>query len=64
MLIHKEFAARTYSHHMYSQTAVVKNLVKKTRANEFEVYFVKNVIPATITEVVVEMMRAQLFGQF
>ena len=39
MLVHKEFAARTYSTHMYALTALVKNLVKKTRANGFESIF-------------------------
>ena len=39
MLIHKEFVARTYSHHMYALTALVKNLVKKTRTNGFESVF-------------------------
>ena len=65
MLVHKEFAARTYSAHMHALTALVKNLVKKTRANGFEsVFFFLNVVPATITEVVVEMMRAQLLVEF
>ena len=31
---------------------------------DWKMYFVKNVVPATITEVVVEMMRAQLLVQF
>ena len=31
---------------------------------DLKVYFVKNVVPATITEVVVEMMRTQLLGEF
>ena len=31
---------------------------------DLKVYFVKNVVPATITEVVVEMIRAQLLGEF
>ena len=39
MLVHKEFVARTYSHHMYALTALVKNLFKRTRANGFESVF-------------------------
>ena len=31
---------------------------------DLKVYFVKNVVPATITEGIVEMMRAQLVGEF
>ena len=31
---------------------------------DLKVYFVKNNVPTTITEVVVEMMRAQLLGEF
>ena len=65
MLVHKVLVARTYSHHMYALTALVKNLVKKTRANGFEsVFIVINVVPATITEVVVEMISTQLLGEF
>jgi len=40
MLVHKEFAAGTYSHQMYALTTVViTNLVKKTRATGFERVF-------------------------
>ena len=31
---------------------------------DLKVYFVINDVPATITEVVVEMIRAQLLGEF
>ena len=31
---------------------------------DLKVYFVINVVPATITEVVVEMINAQLLGEF
>ena len=31
---------------------------------DLKVYFVKNVVLATIAEVVVEMMRVQLLGEF
>ena len=31
---------------------------------DLKVYLVKNVVPATIMEVEVEMMKAQLLGEF
>ena len=64
MLVHKEFAARAYSDHMYALTDLVKNLVKKQEQMDWKVFLVKNVVPATITEEVFEIMRAELFGEF
>ena len=64
MLVHKEFAARAYSHHMYALTALVKNLVEKTRANGFESVFCKKCCTSNYEEEVVEMMSAQLLGEF
>ena len=58
MLVHKEFAARTYSHYMHTLTTLVKILFRKQEQMDLKVYFKKNVVLATITEVVVEMMRA------
>ena len=41
ILVHKEFAARTYSHPMYALTTLVTSLVKKTKENGFESVFCK-----------------------
>ena len=63
MHVHKEFAARTYSHPMYALTALVKNLVKKTRANGFESVFCKK-CTTNYYGSGMEMMRAQVLGKF
>ena len=64
MLVHKEFAARTYSHHMCTLTVLVKNLVKKTRANGVESVLCKKIFTSNYYGSGSEMMRAQLLGEF